>query len=309
MELDWLEDFLALSASGSFSRAAERRHVTQPAFSRRIRALEDWVGAPLVDRSAHPASLTEAGRRFRPAAEEVLRRLAAAREEARTADEAAAAALRFASTHALSLSFFPAWLQGLEPGLRLGPIQLVSDTLQACEELMLQGRAQFLLCHRHPGAASRLDSADFLSARVGSDTLVPVSAADGAGGPRFTLPGARGSSLPVLAYNEESGLGRILRAVRTQPTDGARLEAVFTSHLAVVLKRMAMDGRGLAWLPLSLVGDELRDGRLVRAGGDGWHVPVEIRLVRRRAAAAPAAEAFWRAAAGAEEGDAPRDRA
>ena len=296
MELDWLEDFLALSASGSFSRAAEHRHVTQPAFSRRIRALEDWAGVPLIDRSGHPASLTEAGRRFRRAAEEILRRLSEAREEARAAEEAAAATLRFAATHALSLSFFPAWLQGLEPRLRLGPIQLVSDTLQACEELMLQGRAQFLLCHHHPGAASRLDSPDFQSARVGSDTLVPVAAADGAGGPRFALPGARGGVLPVLAYNEESGLGRILRAAQGQASDGARLEAVFTSHLAVVLKKMALDGRGLAWLPLSLVGDELRDGRLARAGGDGWLVPVAIRLVRRRGTAPPAAEALWREA-------------
>lgn len=297
MELDWLEDLLALCASGSFSRAAEQRHVTQPAFSRRIRALEDWVGAPLVDRSAHPASLTEAGRRFRPAAEEILRRLAAAREEARAAEAAAAATLRFAATHALSLSFFPAWLRALEPRLRLGPIQLVSDSLQACEDLMSQGRAQFLLCHRHPEVAGRLDGADFASVRVGGDTLVPVCAADGAGGPRFALPGARGGALPVLAYSEESGLGRILRAVGAQAPGGARLEPVFTSHLAVVLKRMALDGRGLAWLPLSLIGDELADGRLVPAGGHDWPVLVEIRLVRRRAPAAPAAEAFWRAAA------------
>jgi DNA-binding transcriptional LysR family regulator len=110
------------------------------------------------------------------------------------------------------------------------------------------------------------------------------------------MPGARGSSLPVLAYTEESGLGRILRAVGATAPDGARLEQVFTSHLAVVLKRMALDGRGVAWLPLSLIGDELGDGRLVRAGGEAWLVPVEIRLVRRRAAAPPAAEAFWRIA-------------
>jgi LysR family transcriptional regulator, hypochlorite-specific transcription factor HypT len=299
VELDWLEDFLALSASGSFSRAAEQRHVTQPAFSRRIRALEDWVGAPLIDRSAQPASLTEAGRRFRPAAEEILRRLATARDEARTAEEVAAATLRFAATHALSLSFFPAWLRELEPRLRLGPIQLVSDSLQACEELMRQGRAQFLLCHHHPQAASRLDPAVFLSVRTGADTLVPVAAADGTGRPRFALPGARGGTLPVLAYHEASGLGRILRAVHGTASDGARLEAVFTSHLAVVLKRMVLDGRGVAWLPLSLIGEELGDGRLVQAG-DGWSVPVEIRMVRRRAPETPAAEAFWRVA-GAED--------
>ncbi len=44
MELKWLEDFLSLADSGSFSRSAEQRHVSQPAFSRRIRALEAWPG-------------------------------------------------------------------------------------------------------------------------------------------------------------------------------------------------------------------------------------------------------------------------
>ena len=47
MELVWLEDFLALAEALNFSRAAEARHVTQPAFSRRIRALEGWIGAAL----------------------------------------------------------------------------------------------------------------------------------------------------------------------------------------------------------------------------------------------------------------------
>ena len=61
MNLSWLEDFLALAATGSFSRAAAARHLTQPAFSRRIRALEEWLGAELFDRSAQPARCTEAG--------------------------------------------------------------------------------------------------------------------------------------------------------------------------------------------------------------------------------------------------------
>ena len=61
MELKWLEDFLSLARTGSFSRSAEERHVTQPAFSRRIKSLEIWVGVPLVDRSSYPTHLTPAG--------------------------------------------------------------------------------------------------------------------------------------------------------------------------------------------------------------------------------------------------------
>ena len=65
MNLSWVEDFMALAATGNFSRAAEERHMTQPAFSRRIRALEEWLGAELFDRSSQPARLTEVGEWFR----------------------------------------------------------------------------------------------------------------------------------------------------------------------------------------------------------------------------------------------------
>ena len=50
MDLDWLKDFLALAELKSFSRAADARNVTQPAFSRRVRALEEWVGTRLFSR-------------------------------------------------------------------------------------------------------------------------------------------------------------------------------------------------------------------------------------------------------------------
>lgn len=304
MDLTWIEDFAALAATGSFSRAAEGRHVTQPAFSRRIRALEDWLGAELFDRGAQPVALTEAGRRFRPRAEDLLRRLGEARDEARATAEAGAATLRFAATHALSLTFFPAWLRGLEPRLRLGPVQLVSDTLAACEGLMLHGRSQFLLCHHHPEAPGRLDAAGFRSARVGGDVLLPVAAPGADGRARFALPGAgaaRGEVPPVLAYSAESGLGRILRALRgpSAGSGGTSSEPAVTSHLAVLLRAMALDGRGMAWLPRSLAEDDLRAGRLVPAGDESWWLPLEVRLLRRDAPEAGVAEALWRVVADA----------
>ena len=50
MQLKWLEDFVALAQERSFTRAAELRHVTHPAFGRRIKALESWLGVALVNR-------------------------------------------------------------------------------------------------------------------------------------------------------------------------------------------------------------------------------------------------------------------
>ena len=58
MQLKWLEDFVALAQERSFTHAAELRHVTHPAFGRRMRALESWAGTPLIEREAGPVKLT-----------------------------------------------------------------------------------------------------------------------------------------------------------------------------------------------------------------------------------------------------------
>ena len=51
MNPTWLTDFLSLNESRSFSRAAEQRHLTQPAFGRWIQVLEQWAGVPLFERN------------------------------------------------------------------------------------------------------------------------------------------------------------------------------------------------------------------------------------------------------------------
>src|SRR4051812_5323582 len=117
MEMAWLEDFLAILECGGFSRAAERRNVTQPALSRRIRALEQWIGTPLLDRSTHAVTLTPAGQIFRVTAEDLLR-LQLGRDAAREAASTASETLRFASTHALSLTSFPAGCAGRRQACR-----------------------------------------------------------------------------------------------------------------------------------------------------------------------------------------------
>lgn len=300
MNLSWLEDFLALAASGNFSRAAEERHMTQPAFSRRIRALEEWLGVVLIDRGSHPATLTDTGEWFRTVAQEILARVARVPDEARAVADASSATLRLASTHALSFTFLPSWLRSLESRTTVGPVQLVSDVLQQCETLMLQGRVQFLLSHWHELVPSRLDPAAHRSIRVGSDLLLPVSAPGKDGSARHCLPAtgrAPGTArVPVLAYSSESGIGRVVRALRGAALEQAQAEPVFTAHLASVLKTMALDGRGVAWLPESLIRDELDAGRLVQAGGSDWAVEVEIRLFRGHATLPRAAEALWTAA-------------
>ena len=292
MELIWLEDFVALAETGNFSRAAENRHVTQPAFSRRVRALEDWIGAPLFERGAHGVTLTAAGEQFRPGADELIRRINQLRRESREAGGKEVASLRFAATHALSFTFFPLWMRDMESRATLGSIRLISDSMQACEELLLHGQAQFLLCHHHAAAPGRFEAgAQFQSASVGRDALVPLVAPDETGAPKWRLSDGA-TKVPYLAYSEESGLGRIVNAQHFElRTNG--LQPVFSARLAATLMTMARHGRGVAWLPATLAEQDLAQGTLVRAAGSDWEIEVDVRVFRPAARQSLAAEAFW----------------
>lgn len=286
MDSKWLEDFLTLVDSGGFSRAADKRTISQPTFSRRIRSLEQWVGATLVDRSTHTMRLTPAGERFRAVAEATLRRLELGREEARAIAKASSETLRFASTHVLSLTFFPYWLRQLEADEPSSvTIELTADHMVACEQLMIDGAAQFLLCHHHEAAATRL-VADFRSVSLGEDILLPVMS------PRLA-ESTDLKSAPQLAFAPESGMGRILTAAWAADGRKPHTPPIFTSHLASVLTAMARNDRGVAWTALSLVKDDLESGRLVRAGDEQDETAIEIRLWRPKARQAPAAEQLW----------------
>jgi DNA-binding transcriptional LysR family regulator len=293
----WLEDFLALAATGNFSRAAQDRHSSQPAFSRRVRALEEWIGAPLVDRSTQPARLTEVGEWLLGVARDLVERAARLPGEAQQVAEASAGTLRIASTHALSFTFLPRWLRSLESTLVLGPVELTSDVLARCEAQMQEGKVHFVLAHAHARAQGALDAGAFLHAGIGADQLVPVSRPAAGGRPlprRGTKPAPGG--VPLLAYTDESGMGRVVRSVLGRRLDALACQAVFTAHLASVLRSMALDGRGIAWLPRTLVEDDLAAGRLVAAADAGWSIDLEIRLYRQRDAVGRAAQAFWEAA-------------
>lgn len=302
MNLSWIDDFMALAATGNFSRAAEERHMTQPAFSRRIRALEEWLGADLFDRSSQPARVTEVGEWFRTVAQDLQVRVAGIPGEARAIAEASSTSLRFAATHALSFTFLPRWLHALEALAAMGQLQLMSDTQQKCEALLVQNQVHFMLAHAHPSVRSPLDEADFPSLVVGSDQLIPVSAPGGDGPVRHALPtGTKGAAAQLLGYSAESGLGRILRELKGSALERLHVHPVMTAHLASVLRTMALDGRGLAWLPQLLVGDDIASGRLVVAAPDEWRIDLQIRLYRRHGEAGKAAEAFWKAASEAAQ--------
>lgn len=288
MEIGWLEDFIVLTELEHFSHAAKRRNLTQPAFSRSIRSLEEWVGVPLFDRTSHPVQLTDAGRQFHPVAVETLRQMSQGRSAARQTGKQEAETLIIAATHTLSFNFFPDWLGMLGAIANVGSVRLISDNMQACEQVLNKGSAHFLLCHFHQAAPPQLDFDNFHAIAVGHDALALVASAHHA---EKSLSGS--GELPLLAYSAESGLGRIVAAVVGSHEHALRQQPVLSSHLAAVLRGMACNGRGMAWLPLSMIQGDLDQGRLRKIETVIPPIDIAIHLMRPRARLSHTAESAW----------------
>lgn len=295
MNIQWLEDFIALADCMNFSKAAERRNITQPAFSRRIKSLEEAIGADLIDRSSHRLELTEAGQLVLAAAAEIDSRLKRVLREVEEA-QSVASSLTFASTHALSFSFFPNWFKALPSPASSAPVHLLADNMRACERMMSEGRAQFLLCHAHPAMEIMLPETSFRAVVLAEDEIIAVSKSGVDGLPIHSLEAAATQETPLLAFDEKSGIGRILKSTLTERLSAVKLKPAFSSHLAAALKALAADGKGIAWAPRSLVQDELDSGVLAPAGGEEWGVKVSVVLMRANHRQSNLAEEFWRLA-------------
>jgi LysR family cyn operon transcriptional activator len=107
MELRHLCYFLAVADTRSFTRAAERLHVTQPTLSHQIKQLEQMVGTVLFDRSTKEVELTDAGRLFKPYCERVLKEIEASTLAISELEGLMRGTLRMAVFHSFSHSMLP----------------------------------------------------------------------------------------------------------------------------------------------------------------------------------------------------------
>ena len=276
LETKWLEDFVALATTRSFSKAAERRFVTQPAFSRRIRSLEETVGLTLVNRSHSPVELTEAGQLFLVTARNVVEQLGEALRHLHHLEGQQGEVLRVAAAHSLALGFFPQWMAGLRnEGIQFAS-RLVATNVGEAVHALREGTCDLMLAFHDPDAVMQMDPELFPSLHLANSEIIPVCAPDAKGHPLFDLNDD--SSVPLLAYSTGAFLGRSVGALLRQRN--LRYVTVYETAMADSLKSMALQGMGAAWVPRLSVEAELTRGELVECGDASWRVPLEIRLHR-----------------------------
>jgi len=299
METKWLEDFVSLAETRSFSRSAQLRHVTQPAFSRRIQALEAWAGTDLVDRSSYPTRLTPAGETLYAQSLEMLQALQSTRAMLRGHSAAGLDVIEFAVPHTLAFTFFPAWASSLRE--KFGPIKsrLIALNVHDAVMRLVEGSCDIFIGYYHSSQPLQLDTDRYEIVTLGQETLAPYCKAGPDGEPMFKLPGRPNQPLPYLGYAPGAYLGRVTDLILKQSHTAIHLDRVYETDMAEGLKVMAVEGHGVAFLPFSAAKKELRGKRLVSASGalQGLEMAMDVRAYREKPAGkdAPksAAQALW----------------
>jgi DNA-binding transcriptional LysR family regulator len=288
VETKWLEDFVSLAETRSFSRSAQLRHVTQPAFSRRIQALEAWAGLDLVDRSSYPTRLTPAGETFHGQALEVLGSLQATRNMMRGLQAGGADMIEFAVPHTLAFTFFPSWLMALRRSFGEMKSRLIALNVHDAVMRLTEGSCDLLVAYHHASQPLQLSPDRYEMLSLGQETLAPYAKGGPDGKPLFRLATGGGERIPFLGYASGAYMARLVDQILKSTPVLPNLDTVYETDMAEGLKAMALEGHGVAFLPASSVKKELRARRLASAAplnddaGHAYEVTMEVRIYRER---------------------------
>ncbi len=296
-ETKLLRDFIALSKTRSFTKAAELRHVTHPAFSRRIKELEAWAGAPLIDRRKIPVSLTEAGHDLLVVAEQVVAKLNTVKRQIGKPEDQSSRCLRIGTGRNLARFLVADWASNIAGavGKIMGcnvSLEIHTGGTQGLVELMGQGSIDFLCCYEHHSLSMPLNTNDYLYVSISSDKLVPICL-NGLNqtGPMYNLEDEV-APIPHIAYFDSLALQHIFNDHFR--VNGYHLERVAHCDSVDVAYSLVKRNMGVAWLPWSSVAAECQSGLLTALGNRRNEIPYEVRLYRPKGNLSTAAELAWK---------------
>ncbi len=296
MDITWLRDFEALVAKKNFSRAAEDRNVSQPAFSRRIRALEDAVGVRLINRQTLPLSLTPAGEVFLSQAKIILRTYFETLERCQIIDAAGENTIRFATSQSLYMTHFKTHIA---PLVEQGGLDIdLNSTSWAADQFvsaLQQSYCDVILTYWHPAMdfLSPLEAAKCEYMVLSRDEFIPVARMMPDNAPEHSLMAKAKRPLPLLSYGTASALRSVLDHVLRQKLDKPNILVVNQNALAISVKAMIREGFGMGWLPRELCKTELQNGELTLAGDPSFATDLEVRIYRGKGNPKPTLTKLW----------------
>ena len=258
MRLEWIEDILAVAEHGSFQAACEKRHVSQPAFSRRIRQIELALGVALFDRTARPARLSEHIHDQLDRMRELSAGLRDLSVALRDTEGTRRRRIVIASQHAIAATSTPEII-GRFSDLDIDT-RLRSANRDDCLAQIMTRRADIAFIHDVAGA-QEIPGTDFLDImQIGTEALIPVYAGDQL--ETLNQSYERGE-LPVIAYPADVFLGQVQRRVIfPRLTRIGRVRPRLETALTLAALEFARTGFAIAWIPEPLARADIKIGRL-----------------------------------------------
>lgn len=291
MRLEWLEDVLAVAETGSFQEAADRRRLTQSAFSRRIQHIEQQVGVELFDRTRKPVQLlaTTADQRDRIARlAEDLRQLVT---DLRRGERLASNRIAIASQHALTTSLTPLIVRGIHARNAAAHVRLRSANLDECFSLLLSRQVDIAIVYRLPGQDHPIGQSFVETVAIGTDRLIPVFAA--ACTDDLNASFASGQ-LPYISFPPEVFLGGVVdRVILPRLQHATRPVPKAETALTLAALELAAVGVAVAWVPMSLAAKRIADGSLVDLSATLPSCRLEVTSVRLFGDPWPVADSAW----------------
>lgn len=239
MELQWIDDFLALCKTQNFTRAAEARCTTQSAYSRRVQRLEEWLGAQLFYRESRPLSLTPAGAEFLTRAHRLREDIFDARRAVLSASSHFKKSLRIYTTNTLASTFLSPWL--VEN--KLENYSLIVASISGCLEAVKRKHADMGLIPYFGGEDTLLG---LQVQEIGQDRLMLVKAPTQKRAVALTNNKLSG---PVMVYTPGTNYGAQIAAMLDKHRIHIQELPACESASAEALLAQVKAGLGSAWIP------------------------------------------------------------
>ncbi len=291
MRLEWLEDVLAVAETGSFQEAADRRRLTQSAFSRRIQHIEEQIGVELFDRSRKPVQLLPTTADHRDQIVRLANDLRQLVSDLRRGKRMAANRIAIASQHALTTSLAPLIVRGILARNDAAHIRLRSANLDECFSLLLSRQVDIAIVYRLPGEDHPIGQSFVETVTIGADRLVPVFSAQEIADLNLQFESGK---LPYVSFPQEVFLGGVLDRIilprlhhMTRPVPKAE------TALTLAALELAVVGVAVAWVPMSLARARISDGTLVDLSGRLPSCQLDVTSVRLFGNPWPVADSIW----------------
>ena len=261
MELNWLDDLVALFEAETLTSAAARRNVTQPAFTRRIQQIEAWLGTAVLDRSRRPMRVTPAVAQKIDDVRSLVHELRRIRSDIQGWDESQRT-LGIASQHSISVSVLPAFIAWLQARAPLTSIILRSENRDLCHSLLMTRQVAIAVVYETETLPFAADETLIEKVHLRDELLCAVA------NPAMAeiLQGALTDlvRIPIVAFPEDIFMGSVLqREILPSVKERYKLHvACETSHVPAA-RELALAGAGVAWLPLSVCKSDVEGGALV----------------------------------------------